>query len=206
MIGFEREYFDQPAGFRTHILVSVGAALFTLVGAYGFEVFAEEGTEIRSDPTRVAAQVVTGIGFLGAGAIIQQGANVRGLTTAASLWVTAAIGTAIGLGFFVASAMAVGVTLAALIFLKPVEQIFINRLSGRRHRIALETDPGFRVGDLRDVLTAHDIRLGGFRIVSDEEHQMSYLLTIHLPRWSEVDDALSVMRRVDGVVEASVSA
>src|SRR3712207_3489265 len=100
LVGFEREFSDQPAGFRTHILVSLGAALFSLVGAYGVEEFFRgEGADVRLDPTRIAAQVVTGIGFLGAGAILQQGVNVRGLTTAAALWVTAAIGTAVGLGY-----------------------------------------------------------------------------------------------------------
>ena len=203
LIGFEREYFDQPAGLRTHILVSVGAALFTLVGAFGYEALSGTGIQVRADPTRVAAQVVTGIGFLGAGAIIQQGVSVRGLTTAASLWVTAAIGTAVGLGFYVGSLGAVGATLIALIFLKPVEQRFIDRLSGRRHKIELEAGNNFRVGELRDELLAHDIRLGGFRIVSDDEHRLKYLLTLHLPRGSGVDDALSVMRRVEGVVDAT---
>lgn len=206
IIGFEREYFDQPAGFRTHILVSLGAALFTLVGAFGFEAFSGEGFQVRADPTRVAAQVVTGIGFLGAGAIIQQGASVRGLTTAASLWVTAAVGTAVGLGYYLAPLVTVGVTLVALIFLKPVEQRVIDRLSGRRHKIALDADASFRVGELRDELLAHDMRLGGFRIVNDEEHRMRYLLTVHLPRGSEVADALSVMRRVEGVEDVSLYA
>lgn len=204
LIGFEREYFDQPAGFRTHILVALGAALFTLVGAYGFEVFDDGTVRLRADPTRVAAQVVTGIGFLGAGAIIQQGVSVRGLTTAASLWVTAAIGTAVGLGFYFASIVTVAVTLIALIFLKPVEQRFIDRVSGRRHRISLETDADFRVGRLRDELLTHDMRLGSFRIVEDETHRMAYLLTVHLPRGTRVGDALAVIRRVEGVLDVSV--
>jgi putative Mg2+ transporter-C (MgtC) family protein len=204
LIGFEREYFDQPAGFRTHILVALGATLFTLVGAYGFEVFADGAVRIRADPTRIAAQVVTGIGFLGAGAIIQQGLSVRGLTTAASLWVTAAIGTAVGLGFYFASVVTVAVTLVALVFLKPVEQRFIDRMSGRRHRISLETDADFRVAQLRDELLAHDMRLGSFRIVEDETHRMSYVLTVHLPRGARADDALSVIRRVDGVLGVSL--
>jgi putative Mg2+ transporter-C (MgtC) family protein len=175
-----------------------------LVGSYGYEVFADEGVRLRADPTRIAAQVVTGIGFLGAGAIIQQGLSVRGLTTAASLWVTAAIGTAVGLGFYFASIMTVGVTLVALVFLKPVEQRFIDRMSGRRHRISLETDADFRVGRLRDELLTHDMRLGSFRIVEDETHRMSYLLTVHLPRGSRSDDALAVIRRVEGVLDVSV--
>lgn len=203
LIGFEREYFDQPAGFRTHILVSLGAALFTLVGAYGFETFAG-AARVQADPTRIAAQVVTGIGFLGAGAIIQQGVSVRGLTTAASLWVTAAIGTAVGLGFYMGSVATAAVTLVALTFLKPVEQRVIDRMSGRRHKISLDTNSEFRVGELRDELLAHDIRLGGFRIVADEEHQLRYLMTLHLPRGSKVEDALVVMKRVPGVVEAGL--
>ena len=187
-------------------MVALGAVLFTLVGAYGFEAFDGDGVTLRADPTRVAAQVVTGIGFLGAGAIIQQGVSVRGLTTAASLWVTAAMGTAVGLGYYVASFATVGITLIALVFLKPVEQRFIDRLSGRRHRISLSTSEQFRIGELRDALLAHDIRIGGFRILDDEEAGLRYLLNLHLPRGTPVDDALRVMRGVDGVADAAVYA
>lgn len=110
-IGIERELRDQAAGLRTHMLVAVGACLFAIVGAYGFE---GEG-----DPSRVAAQVVTGIGFLGAGAIIREGVSVRGLTTAASLWVVAATGTAVGLGLFWATGVATFITLISLWALRP---------------------------------------------------------------------------------------
>src|SRR5215207_11513787 len=91
-IGFERETRDQPAGFRTHILLGLGATLFTLVSAYGFTAFTEAalgisgGRSIQFDPTRITAQTVMGIGLLGARAIILQGTDIRGLTTAASLW------------------------------------------------------------------------------------------------------------------------
>src|SRR5919198_6376997 len=95
-IGLEREARAQVAGLRTHILVGLGAALFTLVSAYAFDA-SEPGTRI--DPTRIAAQIVTGIGFLGAGTIIRQGLTVRGLTTAASLWIVAAVGMAAGAGY-----------------------------------------------------------------------------------------------------------
>ena len=88
-IGIEREIREQEAGLRTHMLVSVGAALFTVVGAYGFQ-----GQNV--DPSRIAAQIVTGVGFLGAGAIIRRCFSVRGLTTAATLWVVAAVGLASG--------------------------------------------------------------------------------------------------------------
>ncbi|MGH2677187.1 MAG: MgtC/SapB family protein, partial [Actinomycetota bacterium] len=97
VIGLEREVRDQPAGFRTHMLVALGSCLFTLISAYGFGAF-QGDPGVPYDPTRIAAQIVTGIGFLGAGAIIRSGMSVRGLTTAASLWVVAAIGMAVGAG------------------------------------------------------------------------------------------------------------
>lgn len=90
VVGYERERTGKPAGVRTHGMVSLGSALFTVVSMYGFGA--------AGDPSRVAAQIVTGIGFLGAGAILHERGNVHGLTTAASLWVTAAIGLAVGVG------------------------------------------------------------------------------------------------------------
>lgn len=129
LVGLEREISDQPAGFRTHILVSLGAALFTLVGAYGVDEFFKDAPRgVGFDPTRVAAQVVTGIGFLGAGAIIRQGINVRGLTTAASLWVTAAIGVAVGLGYWTGAITVAVVTFGALYGLKRVEKALFSKL------------------------------------------------------------------------------
>src|SRR5256885_14079036 len=100
-VGLERELREREAGFRTHLLVSVGSALFTIASAYGFRDFlVSGGNVVRADPTRIAAQIVTGIGFLGAGAIIRQGLSVRGLTAAATLWVVAAIGLTTGAGYY----------------------------------------------------------------------------------------------------------
>ena len=108
-IGLERELREREAGFRTHMLVSVGAALFTLVSAYAWGDFAfSQASGVTFDPTRIAAQIVTGIGFIGAGAIIRQGLSVRGLTTAATLWMVAAIGMACGAGFYWAAVIADG--------------------------------------------------------------------------------------------------
>ena len=123
LVGLEREVSDQPAGFRTHILVSLGAALFTLVGAYSFD---KEGV----DATRIAAQVVTGIGFIGAGVIFQHGPSIKGLTTAASLWVTAAIGTATALGYWDAALVTTLITVASLYGLKRVGRNVFPRLRG----------------------------------------------------------------------------
>src|SRR3712207_8315627 len=94
-IGAERELNDQAAGLRTHMLLTIGACLFTLVSAYGF------GSGIGTDPSRLAAQIVTGIGFLGGGAIVRDGLTVKGLTTAASIWATVLVGAAIGVGSYI---------------------------------------------------------------------------------------------------------
>lgn len=107
MIGLEREYRSKDAGFRTHFLVAMGSALFCIVSQYGF------GIDLK-DSSRVAAQVVSGIGFLGAGTIIFQRNMVRGLTTAAGLWVTAAIGLACGTGMFMAAAITTSMVLIGL--------------------------------------------------------------------------------------------
>src|SRR5918997_1340289 len=119
LIGLERESRDQVAGLRTHILVGLGSALFTLVSAYGFEEFlsgpGEAGARVVFEPTRIAAQIVTGIGFLGAGAIIRQGFNVRGLTTAAALWIVAAIGMAAGARYYEGAVATTAIALPALI-------------------------------------------------------------------------------------------
>lgn len=100
IIGFERESRGRAAGFRTHILVCLGSALIMMISIYIFELY--RGM-VGIDPGRIAAQVVTGIGFLGAGTILRSGATVKGLTTAASLWAVAGIGLAVGCGFYFAS-------------------------------------------------------------------------------------------------------
>lgn len=118
LIGLEREMHGRPAGLRTHILVSVGSCLIMLTSMYIFAIY---NTTARVDPSRIAANVVTGIGFLGAGAIIRDSGGVRGLTTAASLWMAAGIGLAIGCGFYTAGMFSTVITLIVLFFLRVAE-------------------------------------------------------------------------------------
>jgi len=132
VIGFERELHRQPAGFRTHSLVALGAALFTIVSAYGFG-----GSLV--DPTRIAAQIVSGIGFIGAGTILQYRGNIRGLTTAASLWSVAAIGMAAGAGLLVMAVIGMLLILVVLSLLDRVEAF-----ARRRMGISLEPPRGDR--------------------------------------------------------------
>jgi putative Mg2+ transporter-C (MgtC) family protein len=201
-IGFERELSDQPAGLRTHILVSLGAALFTLVGTFGFTLGTHQNM-VRFDPTRVAAQVVTGVGFLGAGAILQQGLNVRGLTTAASLWVTAAMGTAVGLGYYAAATMTLGVAVVALFALKPVESVVLARLSAVHRKLLVEAGPELRLADLRRALEQTGTAVRAIGVTEDGDGTDQYVLSLRLPRGQAprvvVDAAVGVpgVTRVD---------
>ena len=114
-LGAEREIYQKTAGLRTHTLVAAGAALFTIAGAYAFE-----GGDV--DPTRVAAQVVTGIGFIGAGAMIRTGFTVSGITTAATLWFAAALGLATGFGMYLFAFVALAVALVIMIGFAPIRK------------------------------------------------------------------------------------
>ena len=121
VIGWERELQRMPAGFRTHALVSLGSAIFTVISAYAF-------TGPGSDPTRIAAQIVSGIGFLGGGAILHYGGTVRGLTTAASLWSVAAVGMAAGAGLYIVAAVSTVLVIIGLEVFQRVERIVKRRL------------------------------------------------------------------------------
>ena len=146
-IGVEREIRDREAGIRTHLLVALGACLFTLLSAYGFHSFLASGaTVVRADPTRIAAQIVTGIGFLGAGAIIREGLSVRGLTTAGSLWVSAAIGMAAGAGWYVAAIGTTVITIVALWPLRIYAYRIIERVKPEENRLTVEMRPGHPIG------------------------------------------------------------
>ena len=134
-IGLERELDEKAAGLRTHMLVSLGSALFTMVGAYGFEDFAKGG--VTTDPSRIAAQVVTGIGFLGAGVIFRQGFTIRGLTTAASLWVVAAVGMASGAGFWKGAVVGAVVGIVSLRPLEWLKQRAIPQRAAARFSVEL---------------------------------------------------------------------
>ena len=140
IIGFERELHRQPAGFRTHSLVALGAALFTIVSAHAFV-----GPLV--DPTRIAAQIVSGIGFIGAGTILQHRGSIRGLTTAASLWSVAAIGTAAGAGLHVMAVVGTVLILVVLALLDRVEA-FVTRRLGLHPDRTPESDTDGRTEDM----------------------------------------------------------
>ncbi len=168
VIGFERELREREAGLRTHILVCVGSALFTVVSAYGFTNFlVGGGATVRADPTRIAAQIVTGIGFLGAGAIIRQGLSVRGLTTAATLWMVAAIGMASGAGYYSAALVATIVTLLSLWPLRIVAHRVVTQIRPEERRLLVELKPGQSITPLLEAIETAGRQLENFEL--DEE-------------------------------------
>lgn len=143
MIGLEREIHGRPAGFRTHLLVSLGSSLFVITSIHFYTLYGNFGgtLPVGVDPGRVAAQVVTGIGFLGAGAIIRERFAIRGLTTAACLWLAAAIGVACGVGLFGLSMAVTVISLVSLLLLKKVEGM-LKRDTYVYLRILTEDLPG----------------------------------------------------------------
>ena len=128
IIGLDREYRTKAAGFRTHVLVALGSALFMIISVHGFDDLPKDQMTLRMDPARIAAQVVTGIGFIGAGTIIFQKNVVKGLTTAAGLWVTAAVGMACGVGMYT---LAVVSTIIVLLCVEAFNA-FLHKMRGKR--------------------------------------------------------------------------
>lgn len=171
-IGIERELRDREAGLRTHVLVSVGSALFTIISAYGFhDLLANGGPVIRADPTRIAAQIVTGIGFLGAGAIIRQGLSVRGLTTAASLWVVAAIGIASGAGYYSAAVITTVVVLFSLWPLRIVAYRLIERIRPGERRLEVELRANESPALLLEALESHGGAVRAFEVEDSNDRR-----------------------------------
>ena len=138
VVGFEREVNDHPAGLRTHVGVALGACLFGIVSAYGFTEFntARANTNHQVDVSRIASQIVTGMGFLGGGAILKYGPHVRGLTTAASIWVTAAIGLAVAVGSYVLALVTTAAVLLSLVILR-VPKAWIDRHLARQREVVV---------------------------------------------------------------------
>jgi putative Mg2+ transporter-C (MgtC) family protein len=201
VLGLERELREREAGLRTHVLVSVGSALFTLVSAYGFHEFLTSGKSvIRADPTRIAAQIVTGIGFLGAGAIIRQGLSVRGLTTAATLWVVAAIGLASGAGYYSAAAITTAVALVSLWPLRIWAFKVVRRFRGDSGRLLVQLSTGQSPSGVIDEVERRGARIGAIEI-SHEADRRNLEFTLDLPRDRSPKDVVAAIADVEHVLE-----
>ena len=155
MIGFERSYHGRPAGFRTHALVCIASSMLMILSVYQNEWMTAVAIEaIRTDPTRMAQGIMTGIGFLGAGVIFKEGLTVRGLTTAASIWVTAAIGILIGVGFWFLAVISAAAALAILALFRFIEARMPHEFYAH-HEICFARDMVMSEETVRELLKSH---------------------------------------------------
>jgi putative Mg2+ transporter-C (MgtC) family protein len=200
LIGAEREIHGHPAGIRTHMLVALGSGLFTVLSIHGFG----QGPGSPIDPTRIAAQIVSGIGFLGAGAILKDGIVIRGLTTAASLWATAAVGMAAGAGEYVVGAVGAGVVLVSL---WP-----INALAERLHgsaipevQLRLQLERVDLVGQVSSILLENKLEIGTISTQRLSKNTYQADLTIRARRSTALTGALESLGKLPGVEIVSTS-
>jgi putative Mg2+ transporter-C (MgtC) family protein len=199
-VGCEREFRNPEAGLRTHLVVCVGSALFTLVSAYGFHAFMVNGGNlVRTDPTRIAAQIVSGIGFLGAGAIIRQGFSVRGLTTAATLWLVAAIGMACGAGYYVPALLATGIALFTLGPLRILSYRVVRRFRPQTERLLVEIPAGGSPAPVIDVIERHAGRVVSME-VTQEGDRRSVVIDVQLNE-TAAPFVVAGVADIDGVLE-----
>jgi putative Mg2+ transporter-C (MgtC) family protein len=190
-IGAERELNDQAAGLRTHMLLTIGACLFTLISAYGFS------RGVGTDPSRLAAQIVTGIGFLGGGAIVRHGLTVKGLTTAARIWATASVGVAVGAGDYVLAVGGAGLVVGTRFGLRRVSAT-LQRGGVSREEFVLATRPGFDVERIVEVVRRERVELRGLDREAGGDEDRVVLVVKLRPRYRP-DQLLDVLGRLDGV-------
>lgn len=197
-IGFEREVGNRPAGLRTHILVSIGAALIMLISKYGFG----EG----SDPARLAAQVVSGIGFLGAGTILRTGNTIQGLTTAASLWICAGIGLAVGNGFYFGAIVSTVLVLISLVILGRVEDIIYIKKK-RTFKVVSVERPGL-IGDIGTFFGQNNIVIKKISLNSLDERadddRIQIELVVDIKSDGKLDEIMDEMYSIEGIEKISL--
>lgn len=201
LIGIERETHNRPAGLRTHILISIGATIVMLISIYIPQTF----TDFQNgDPGRIAAQVVSGIGFLGAGAILKFGADVKGLTTAASIWAMAALGLAVGAGMYIISFIGVLVILFALTIMDIFEKrIFKERTLKKIELLVRKKNSDIQM--LRKVLQSLDVKIvstGFERNVNESVDKITFLVGVS--RKMNIQKLSEALEQQEGMINISV--
>jgi len=196
-IGLEREYHAKEAGLRTHLLVALGSCLFMILSIYGFD-FMLGRDHVSFDPSRIAAQVVTGIGFIGAGTIILQKQVVRGLTTAAGLWVTAAIGLACGNGMYWVALVATAIVLVSLGLIN----VFLPNFSQRDRQITFLVSDYHVLTEILESLRKENISVMNYEMHKDAEEnngKMLVTLEIRMKRYNNIGEIRSILRNFEKV-------
>lgn len=162
-IGLEREYTHRPAGLRTHMLVTLGACVVMMTGQFIFAQYRQYGA--NSDPARLAAQVISGVGFLGAGTIMREGANVKGLTTAASLWAVACLGIAAGGGYYTIAIMGAVFVFASLTLFEYLQKLLVHRPQNSREYEVVTTDVPATLSAITDLARANKCQISDLQAV-----------------------------------------
>ncbi|MEZ5764453.1 MAG: MgtC/SapB family protein [Xanthobacteraceae bacterium] len=201
LIGFERERLLWAAGIRTHMLVSVGACLFMIVSSYGFAE-AVRNPNVVLDPSRVAAQVVSGIGFLGAGSILLRNEVVKGLTTAASIWSVAAIGLAVGGGLYFAAGASTAVILLILAGVKPLEEAYRARNQACTIRIGCEKASDITADIVRQALALRASQIK--RFVVESYDPATLLVEVNKVSAEDIRTFSEKLAEIDGVRKVDV--
>src|SRR5579859_487934 len=205
LIGFERERLLWAAGIRTHMLVCVGSCLIMIVSQYGFSSILTEKNVVL-DPSRIAAQVVSGIGFLGAGAILARGEIVKGLTTAASIWTVAAVGLAVGGGLYLAASTSTVIILIILAGIKPLEEAYRSRNQSCQLKVEVDVDNGSLTPEvLKETLGLRTSQIKRF-LVENRNQNGTDELSILLSKVSSQDIASypDKLKELDGVRAVTV--
>ena len=196
IIGYDREYNNRPAGLRTHILVCLGATIVSFLEVYmvrdTINLMGQNSylmNVLKVDITRIGAQVITGVGFLGAGSIIQEGGSVKGLTTAASLWVVACIGLTLGKGYYFFSILSALLVIAVLAFLKKVENKKVHRTYELKLKLSSEEEK--KLFNLRKLISDYDIEIKSISIeYKDESIEKIYIYILEVPMSIDILEAL----------------
>ena len=199
LIGLERESLNRPAGLRTYTLVCVGSTLAMIVS---IDIYMQYYQTVNADPGRIAAQVVSGIGFLGAGTIMREGASVRGLTTAAGLWVVACIGLAVGAGLYIPAVATTVLILFVLIYFIRFEQFFTGLREYKGLVMVVEDRPG-QVGNIGSILGDMGVLIKNIQLNHMEnEDNLEVELLVELPsgmKISDVIEELSTMKELKSI-------
>lgn len=196
LIGLERESLNRPAGFRTYTLVCVGSALAMVVS---IDMYYQFYKTVNADPGRIAAQVVSGIGFLGAGTIMKEGATVRGLTTAAGLWVVACIGLAVGAGMYIPAIVTTALILFVLIYFFKFEQKFTGMRLYKGIVMVVDDQPG-QVGVIGSILGDMGVLIKNIDLNRvDQDDQLEVELLLQLPSEVSIENVMDKLTRVSGL-------
>jgi putative Mg2+ transporter-C (MgtC) family protein len=196
-IGYEREAHHKAAGLRTHILVSIGSCLIMILS---IKIYSSVQGLTNADPTRLAAQVVSGIGFLGAGSIMKEGSTVKGLTTAASLWVVSGVGLAVGSGYYMGAFMTTGFVFLTLSILSRIEKKDYH--SQVELSITTIDTPG-QIGKIASILGVHDIQIRNVQ-VNEHKELLKIIFMVYVPREVESNQVTVGLLNIPGITSVTL--